>query len=105
MADSEDKRFAPTPSRRLKAREQGEIARSRELTATVSFLAATLALIAEGGLLGRSLTRAWMLCFDFAATPRSRLLAMLPLALAAGIVAAAAVAGALVAGAGQGMVF
>ncbi|SRR5579885_310532 len=105
MADSEDKRFAPTPSRRLKAREQGEIARSRELTASVSFLSAVIALRAEGGLLGRSLSRAWTLCFDFGATPRGRLLAMMPLALAAGIVAAAAVAGALLAGAGQGMVF
>ncbi len=105
MAESADKQFAPTPSRRQKALEQGEVARSRELTAALSFLCAILVLQAESGFLARSLRRLWAVCFDFRATPHGRLSAALPLLLAGGMIAAAAAAGAVLAGAAQGAVF
>jgi flagellar biosynthesis protein FlhB len=44
MAEREGKIFAPLPQRRQRMREQGEVARSRELTAAVSFTAFAFAL-------------------------------------------------------------
>jgi len=44
MADNDEKTFPALPQRRKRAREQGQIARSNDLTAAVSFMVATLAL-------------------------------------------------------------
>jgi len=44
MADREEKTYPALPHRRQRAREQGQIARSHDLTAAVSFLIAALAL-------------------------------------------------------------
>src|SRR5580704_7573748 len=44
MADREEKTFPALPQRRKRAREQGQIARSHDLTAAVSFVIAALAL-------------------------------------------------------------
>ena len=42
MADRDQKIFAPLPQKRERAREQGQIARSRDLTSAISFIAGTL---------------------------------------------------------------
>lgn len=44
MADRDQKTFPALPQRRKRAREQGQIARSHDLTAAVSFIIATIAL-------------------------------------------------------------
>ncbi|HTY55729.1 MAG TPA: EscU/YscU/HrcU family type III secretion system export apparatus switch protein [Candidatus Binataceae bacterium] len=53
MADNEGKTFAPLPQRRKQAREQGQIARSHDLTAAFSFVVATLALASFAACFGR----------------------------------------------------
>jgi len=47
MADREQKIFPALPQRRIRAREQGQVARSRDLTSALSFLAAA-AIVATG---------------------------------------------------------
>jgi flagellar biosynthesis protein FlhB len=42
MADRDQKTFAALPQKRERAREQGQVARSRDLTAAISFVAGTL---------------------------------------------------------------
>jgi flagellar biosynthesis protein FlhB len=53
MADQGEKIFAPPPQRRQHAREQGLIARSRELTSAVSFAALAVIVASAMPLLGR----------------------------------------------------
>ncbi len=54
--DLGDKTEAPTPQRRLKAREQGNIARSQDLTAALLLLGAVILLYTTGGGLIHALT-------------------------------------------------
>src|ERR1700691_2379955 len=42
MADRDEKTFAPLPQKRERAREQGEVARSRDLTSAISFVAGAM---------------------------------------------------------------
>jgi flagellar biosynthesis protein FlhB len=42
MADRDEKTFAPLPQKRERAREQGQVARSRDLTSAISFVAGTM---------------------------------------------------------------
>lgn len=42
MADRDQKTFPALPQKRERAREQGQIARSRDLTSAISFVAGTL---------------------------------------------------------------
>ena len=42
MADRDEKNFPALPQKRQRAREEGHIARSRDLTAAISFLAGTI---------------------------------------------------------------
>ena len=53
MADRDQKIFPALPHRRKQAREQGQIARSHDLTAALSFVAATAALSSLGACFGR----------------------------------------------------
>lgn len=53
MADRDQRIFPALPQRRKRAREQGQIARSNDLTAAVSFVVATIALGALAGCFGR----------------------------------------------------
>ncbi len=52
MADRDEKVFPALPQKRQRAREQGQIARSRELVAACSFLAATFVILGASGLIG-----------------------------------------------------
>jgi len=53
MADRDQKIYPALPQRRRKAQEQGQIARSRELTSAASFIAAAIAIGGCSGALGR----------------------------------------------------
>jgi len=53
MADREEKTFPALPQRRKRAREQGQIARSNDLTAAVSFVIAAIALACFAACFGR----------------------------------------------------
>ncbi len=53
MADRDDKIFPALPQRRKRARDQGQIARSNDLTAAVSFVTATVVLSFSAAAFGR----------------------------------------------------
>jgi len=59
MADREEKTFPALPQTRVRAREQGRIARSRDLTSAVSFLAATAIISGAGVLVGETVLGAF----------------------------------------------
>ena len=59
MADREEKTFPALPQNRVRAREQGRIARSRDLTSAVSFLAATAIISGAGVLVGETVLGAF----------------------------------------------
>jgi flagellar biosynthesis protein FlhB len=59
VAERDEKTFPALPQRRQRAREQGEIARSRELTAAVSFAAFAILVAAAGPYLGRQVLAAF----------------------------------------------
>jgi len=53
MADRDEKIFPALPQRRQRAREQGQVARSRDLTSAISFAAGVLLITAGSATLGR----------------------------------------------------
>ena len=53
MADRDEKIFPALPQKRQRAREEGQIARSRELTSAISFLAAVMFLAGATALISR----------------------------------------------------
>ncbi len=59
MADRDEKIFPALPQKRQRAREQGQIARSRDLTAAISFTAAIMFLAGATALIGRYLLGAF----------------------------------------------
>ena len=59
MAERDEKTFAALPQRRQRAREQGEIARSRELTSALSFMVFAIMIGSAGPFLGRQLIAAF----------------------------------------------
>jgi flagellar biosynthetic protein FlhB len=109
MAERDEKTFPALPQRRQRAREQGEIARSRELTAAISFAAFAIIVAAAGPFLGRQLLAAFRTAV-VATSARDPVIALrqcliLPVSLVLGMVmmlAAAAVAGTVAQG---GVVF
>jgi flagellar biosynthesis protein FlhB len=109
MAERDEKTFPALPQRRQRAREQGEIARSRELTAAIAFAAFAIIVAAAGSFLGQQLLAAFNTAV-VATSARDPAIAlrqclMLPVSLVLGtvmILAAASVAGTLAQG---GMVF
>lgn len=54
MADRDEKIFPALPQRRKRAREQGDVARSRDLTGAISFLAAAIMIGAGSGFIGKA---------------------------------------------------
>ena len=59
MAERDEKTFPALPQRRQRALEQGEIARSRELTAAISFAVVAIIMASAGPFLGRQLLGAF----------------------------------------------
>lgn len=62
--DSSDKTEAPTPKRREKAREDGQIARSQDLTSSMLLVGITILLGATGGRLVEALGTLLAICLD-----------------------------------------
>jgi flagellar biosynthesis protein FlhB len=55
MADRDEKVFPALPQKRARAREQGQIARSRDLTSAISFVAAILFIAGATALVSRQM--------------------------------------------------
>lgn len=53
MADRDEKIFPAVPQKRQRAREQGQVARSRDLTSAISFVAGVLLITGATAVLGR----------------------------------------------------
>jgi len=53
MADRDQKIFPALPQKRKRARDEGNVARSRDLTAAVSFTLAVVVITGGGAMLGR----------------------------------------------------
>ncbi|MGH7906349.1 MAG: EscU/YscU/HrcU family type III secretion system export apparatus switch protein [Candidatus Binataceae bacterium] len=105
MADSAEKTFAPPPSRRRKAQEQGEIARSQDLTIAFSFIGAALALEFGAKFLAISMSSAMARCFMLGDRSFYGSLKMFAPAIAiAGVIALAACAAGILGTIVQGLV-
>ncbi|RME65008.1 MAG: hypothetical protein D6778_07025, partial [Nitrospirae bacterium] len=75
MAEHEEKTQQPTPRRRQKAREQGQVARSRELTGMLALGGSLLVLTFMGGYILSGLKEAFV--FPFKGPQRGGLLEVL----------------------------
>lgn len=91
MSDVAEKAFEPTPRRIAKAKRDGNVARSSELAANVSFAAACLAILSVAPLFGSVAANELVRAQSFAPAPSSMLVA----AVALIPIAAASVAGAI----------
>ena len=63
MADREEKTFAALPQKRQRAREQGQVARSRDLVSAISFVFATIIATSTIGFIGNALMTAFEQAF------------------------------------------
>ena len=109
MAERDEKIFPALAPRRQRAREQGEIARSRDLTAAISFVAFAITVGSAGPFLGRQLLGSFAAAMAATSSHEASVAlghsALLPLALVLGLSAVlllAALGGAIAQG---GMIF
>jgi flagellar biosynthesis protein FlhB len=91
VSDAGEKAFEPTPRRIAKAKREGNVARSSELAANVSFAAACFALVSVAALFGSVAANELLRAQSFAAAPSCALV----LAVALVPIGAAAIAGAI----------
>jgi len=109
VADRDEKIFPALPQKRQRAREQGQIARSRDLTSAISFTAGVLLVAGSAAALGRSVLGAFRQSLaagasaDLGGAVRHAL--VWPLALTAGLAAMLCAAAAAGAAAQGGIVF
>jgi len=109
MADRDEKIFPALPQKRKRAREEGQVARSRDLTAAISFLVATIIVCTGSWWIGQAALGAFRAAMAVAGPIEmraaiTRALA-LPLALAAAAAAVLAFAATAGAAAQGGLVF
>src|SRR5579863_8995470 len=109
MADRDEKIFPALPQKRQRAREEGQIARSRDLTSAISFAAAILFLAGASQIVGRYLIGAFREAIAVSGSPDLSIAMGRALAWPLGVafILSAVLVGAALAGAAAqgGMVF
>jgi len=109
MADRDEKIFPALPQKRKRAREEGNVARSRDLTAAISFLAAAIIVGTGSWSIGKAVLDGFRSAMAAAGPIEMRAAItralMLPLVIAIAVAAALALAAAAGAAAQGGLVF